>query len=229
MDISFIIPAYNAENVIERSVSSIKKSRIDADVEIIIVNDGSTDTASIQAKLDKATVRLQNLIAMRADGEISKEEYQAMRNPIDEQIRSLQKSLEEAPTTEATPKGLQLDKIIAALNSMIDFSSSTISHDIINQFVYRITPTSDSTYDWYLNLSGTAKARAVFSAEGRKKDCIIKLEEIEKISSLHTHPAANNQQHINNPLVFTLLPRPRSRMAKTKRELPEVRNFYSCF
>ena len=177
-------------------------------------NDGLADTASIQAKLDKATVRLQNLIAMRADGEITKEEYQAMRNPIDEQIRSLQKSLEEVPATEATPKGLQLDKIIAVLNSMIDFSDSTISHDIINQFVYRVTPTSDSTYDWYLNLSGTAKARAAFTAEGRKKNCVIKLEEIEKISSLHTHPAANNQQHINNPLVFTLLHRLLSKLGR---------------
>ena len=171
------------------------------------ISDCSADAASIQAKLDKATVRLQNLIAMRADGEITKEEYQTMRSPIDEQIRSLQKSLEEVPATEATPKGLQLDKIIAALNSMIDFSNSTISHDIINQFVYKVIPTSDSTYDWYLNLSGTAKARATFTAVGRKKDCVIKLEEIEKISSLHTHPAANNQQHINNPHVFTLLHR----------------------
>ena len=86
-----------------------------------------------------------------------------------------------------------------------------MSSDIINQFVYRVTPTSDSTYDWYLNLSGTAKARAAFTAEGRKKNCVIKLEEIEKISSLHTHPTANNQQHINNPLVFTLLHRLLSR------------------
>ena len=180
-------------------------------------NVGTADAASIQIKLDKATVRLQNLIAMRADGEITKEEYQAMRSQIDEQIRSLQKSLEETPTAEVSPKGLQLDKIITALNTMIDFSNSTISHDVINQFVYRVTPTSDSTYDWYLNLSNTVKVRATYSAEGRKKDCIIKLEEIEKISSLHTDPTANKQQHINDPLVFTLLHRLRSRKcSKTK-------------
>ena len=180
-------------------------------------NVGTADAASIQIKLDKATVRLQNLIAMRADGEITKEEYQAMRSQIDEQIRSLQKSLEETPTAEVSPKGLQLDKIIAALNTMIDFSNSTISHDVINQFVYRVTPTSDSTYDWYLNLSNTVKVRATYSAEGRKKDCIIKLEEIEKISSLHTDPTANKQQHINDPLVFTLLHRLQSRKcSKTK-------------
>lgn len=179
-------------------------------------NVGTADAASIQIKLDKATVRLQNLIAMRADGEITKEEYQAMRSQIDEQIRSLQKSLEETPTAEVSPKGLQLDKIIAALNTMIDFSNSTISHDVINQFVYRVTPTSDSTYDWYLNLSNTVKVRATYSAEGRKKDCIIKLEEIEKISSLHTDPAANKQQHINDPLVFTLLHRPQLRASRSK-------------
>ena len=170
-------------------------------------NVGTADSASIQIKLDKATVRLQNLIAMRADGEITKEEYQAMRNPIDEQIRSLQKSLEETPAAEVSPKGLQLDQIIAALNTMIDFSNSTISHDVINQFVYRVTPTSDSTYDWYLNLSNTVKVRATYSVEGRKKDCIIKLEEIEKISSLHTDATVKKQQHINDPMIFTLLHR----------------------
>ena len=178
--------------------------------------DSLTDTASIQAKLDKATVRLQNLIAMRADGEITKEEYQAMRSPIDEQICSLQKSLEGAPATEAAPKGLQLDKIVSALNSMIDFSNGTISHDIINQFVYRVTPTSDSTFDWYLNLSGTSNVRAPFTAKGRKKDCVIKLEEIEKISSLHTHPFSSSQLHIINPRVFTLLHRPRSKLGRHK-------------
>lgn len=179
-------------------------------------NVGTADSASIQIKLDKATVRLQNLIAMRADGEITKEEYQAMRNPIDEQIRSLQKSLEETPAAEVSPKGLQLDQIIAALNTMIDFSNSTISHDVINQFVYRVTPTSDSTYDWYLNLSNTAKARATYSVEGRKKDCIIKLEEIEKISSLHTDATVKKQQHINDPMIFTLLHKPPSERKSKK-------------
>ena len=153
---------------------------------------------------------------MRADGEITKEEYQEMRGPIDEQIRTLQKSLEDAPVAESAPKGLQLDEIVSALNSMIDFSNGTVSHDIINQFVYKVTPTSDSTYDWYLNLSGTANVRATFTAEGRKKDCVIKLEEIEKISSLHTQHTANPQQHINNPHTFTLLHRLRSRMAGIK-------------
>ena len=41
MDISFIIPAYNAESVMERSVSSITNHTIAAEVEVIIVDDSS--------------------------------------------------------------------------------------------------------------------------------------------------------------------------------------------
>ena len=35
------------------------------------------------------------MIAMRADGEISKGEYQAMRSPVDEEVKKLQKALDE--------------------------------------------------------------------------------------------------------------------------------------
>lgn len=52
MDISFIIPAYNAESVMERSVSSITNHTIAAEVEVIIVDDGSTDrTAEVGQKM----------------------------------------------------------------------------------------------------------------------------------------------------------------------------------
>ena len=41
--ISVIIPAYNAENTIERSVLSALNQKIDASVEVIVVNDCSSD------------------------------------------------------------------------------------------------------------------------------------------------------------------------------------------
>ena len=139
--------------------------------------DNKSDAASIQARIDKANSRLANLIAMRADGEISKDEYQSMRSPIDKEIKELQKALEDTPTNKCCPRGLDLEGIRSTLNSLIDFSGSTISHDVINQFVYMVTPTSDTTFDWYVNLNGTADVKATFTAEGRKKSCIIKLEE----------------------------------------------------
>lgn len=170
-------------------------------------NETQSDTVTIQAKLDKANSRLTNLIAMRADGEISKDEYQAMRSPVDEEIKKLQKALDEIPQEKSNPKGLDIEGIRSTLNSLVDFSGSTISHDVVNRFVYLITPTSDTTFDWYVNLNGTADVKATFTAEGRKKNCIIKLEEIEKISSVHRGENEDNAHFIKNPHIFTYLHR----------------------
>ena len=48
---------------------------------------------------------------------------------------------------------------------------------------------------------------ATFTAEGRKKNCIIKLEEIEKISSVHRGENEDNAHFIKNPHIFTYLHR----------------------
>ena len=137
----------------------------------------------------------------------AKEENLRIKNEFDKEIKELQKALEDTPTNKCCPRGLDLEGIRSTLNSLIDFSGSTISHDVINQFVYMVTPTSDTTFDWYVNLNGTADVKATFTAEGRKKSCIIKLEEIEKISSLHRKENEDNAHLIKNPIVFAFLHR----------------------
>ena len=52
-----------------------------------------------------------------------------------------------------------------------------------------------------------ADVKATFTAEGRKKNCIIKLEEIEKISSVHREKNEDNAHFIKNPHIFTYLHR----------------------
>ena len=175
------------------------------------VTSGKGDTAAIQAKLNKATTRLQNLIAMRADGEISKDEYQAMRSPVDAEIRALEKALEDAPQAEEQGTTLNLTEITATLHSLVDFSEATLNHDVIKKFVYMVTPTSDTSFHWYVNLSGNTKARATYTVEGRKKKNVIKLEEIEEISSLHRKENEDATVLIQNPLIFALLHRLRSK------------------
>ena len=171
------------------------------------VTSGKGDTAATQAKLNKATTRLQNLIAMRADGEITKDEYQAMRSPVDAEIRALEKSLEDAPQAEEQGTALNLTEITATLHSLVDFSEATLNHDVIKKFVYMVTPTSDTSFHWYVNLSGNTKARATYTVEGRKKKNVIKLEEIEEISSLHRKENEDATVLIQNPLIFALLHR----------------------
>ena len=182
------------------------------------VTSGKGDTAAIQAKLNKATTRLQNLIAMRADGEISKDEYQAMRSPVDAEIRALEKALEDAPQAEEQGTALNLTEITATLHSLVDFSEATLNHDVIKKFVYMVTPTSDTSFHWYVNLSGNTKARATYTVEGRKKKNVIKLEEIEEISSLHRKENEDATVLIQNPLIFALLHRLRLKSRGNKRK-----------
>lgn len=173
------------------------------------LSENQHDAVSIKAKIDKAQTRLTNLIAMRADGELSKEEYLTMRKPIDDEIQQLQEKLNQAPKDEQQKSGLELDGIISTLNTLIDFSGTKVSEEVINQFIYRVTPTSDTTFDWYVNLNGTADVRATFTAEGRKNRAVVKLEEIEQISSLHRKENEDNGMFLKNPLVFTFLHRQR--------------------
>ena len=58
-----------------------------------------------------------------------------------------------------------------------------------------------------MNLNGTADVRATFTAEGRKNRAVVKLEEIEQISSLHRKENEDNGMFLKNPLVFTFLHR----------------------
>ena len=52
-----------------------------------------------------------------------------------------------------------------------------------------------------------ADVRATFTAEGRKNRAVVKLEEIEQISSLHRKENEGNGMFLKNPLVFTFLHR----------------------
>lgn len=118
---------------------------------------------------------------MRADGEITKEEYQTMRTPLNNELKQLQNQLDSVDVEEHPKKGLKLDEIITTLNSVIDFSGTKISHDVINQFVYMVIPTSDTIFSWYVNLRGEVDIKAAFTAEGRKNRAVIKLEKKTRV------------------------------------------------
>ena len=131
--------------------------------------------------------------------------------------------MEDAPQAEEQGTALNLTEITATLHSLVDFSEATLNHDVIKKFVYMVTPTSDTSFHWYVNLSGNTKARATYTVEGRKKKNVIKLEEIEEISSLHRKENEDATVLIQNPLIFALLHRLLLNRASKSRK-----NQYSC-
>jgi len=177
--------------------------------------DGSPEkgqAAALQSRLSKANARLSRLIEMRADDEISKDEYKIMRAPVDAEIAEIKKAMESEDTAEQPhPDTLDIEQLETVLRKMATLSPDAINLDLIDSLVYRVTPTSDTRFEWYLHLSGNAGAKAAFCIDGKKSDCSISLEEITAISSLHSFSVMNKNDIAEKSPLSALLYRLPSR------------------
>lgn len=146
----------------------------------------ATFVSAIRSDIKKQQGRLDNLIDMRADGEISREEFTKRRKAIDEELACLTKELELRLAQKDAQSSMDLDAISSALNDMAGLTSDDIDPALLSRLVSKVVPTSDDTFDWYLNLSGDEQAKAIVSADGRKTSAVVNLEDIVQISPAPT-------------------------------------------
>jgi hypothetical protein len=90
---------------------------------------------------------------------------------------------------------------------VVDFSGSKIDHNLIDQFVYKVTPVENDTFYWFINMNGKGDVRAKLTANGYKANCSIQLEEIERISSLHKDQSPKIVSWEKSPLLMSVLHR----------------------
>lgn len=134
--------------------------------------------AAVQGKISRATGRMENLIAMRADGEISKEQFQALRQKAETELAALNEELGRLNSAfDDETDALDMAAIEAALDSMLDFSSQTIDSNIIEKFVCRITPVDNGHYRWDLNFAPNKKQAIIGAIEGRKGKASVEIKE----------------------------------------------------
>lgn len=86
-------------------------------------NNKATITA-VQGKISRATTRLDNLIAMRADGEISKEKFSELRQHAESELATLNEDLDRLNTVSGEAfESLDMNAIRDTLDKMIDFQA----------------------------------------------------------------------------------------------------------
>ena len=149
---------------------------------------------SIQEKIDKVNTKIENLIDMRADGDITKDEYRTRRQKLDDELVFYQSELEEQEqdTDIVHSNGLQWDTICATLSEIIDFSQPHIDAAVFDRFVSAIIPKGDNHYVWIMNLDGKEQADYIMDVAGRKNNhsvCIMDEEEKEDNESSSIHIA----------------------------------------
>ena len=134
--------------------------------------------AAIQGKISRVTGRMENLIAMRADGEISKEQFQTLRQKAETELAALNEELGRLNSAfDDETDTLDMTAIEAALDSMLDFSGPSIDSNIIEKFVCRITPVDNGHYRWDLNFAPNKKQAIIGAIEGRKGKASVEIKE----------------------------------------------------
>lgn len=114
--------------------------------------DSSISAAPIQSKIEKVKKRKLNYAAMRADGELEREEYQELCKQADDEIRRLEGELHSiAPKGDFSVSSAKMKAIHDFLEQKVDIQGANLSPELIEQFVEVVTPTSDYTYRWKLS------------------------------------------------------------------------------
>ena len=111
----------------------------------------SMRTQEIQSKLEKNEQRLLCYVEMRADGELSKDEYLKLRSQLEKEKAQLCRQLNESGD-QKQQTALNLRKIKNRLSSVIDISKPIIADELIDEFVEQVMPIEDNVYRWKLNM-----------------------------------------------------------------------------
>lgn len=117
----------------------------------------------IHARMEQIRLRKERLLDMRADGEITKEEFLSQRQRLDVELQRLTK---ETATSDFNQ--LQWAEIQEVLEQVLDFSKAKPNPDLICKFVIQIVPDGKSSFHWHLNLNGRNMMIQDMEIEGRK-------------------------------------------------------------
>jgi len=115
--------------------------------------------APIQSKIEKIKKRKLNYAAMRADGELPREEYQALCKQADDEIAHLEQELKAlSPAPEPQMFSSDMKAIYDFLSQKVDVHGARLAPELIDQFVEVVTPIADYSYRWKLN-TGCKKSK----------------------------------------------------------------------
>lgn len=157
--------------------------------------------SALEGKIARLRNKIDNLISMRADGEITKEEFKSLKDMTEAELN---KYIEEKSRMSEKFDGeggmeFDIEKIKAVLEQTIDFSNHKLDDSIIDKFVSQIIPVDNCRYRWDLNFLPNETQSLVCRVEGRKNhaDAIIEEENENEDESPHTYVLSVDYSNIN--------------------------------
>lgn len=167
-------------------------------------SDSKNNQAAVSAldgKITRLKSKIDNLISMRADGEITKEEFRSLKDTSEAELNKCME--EKARMSDLTDydnsMDFDLDKIRATLEEALDFSKPKIDESVIEKFVSQIVPVDNCRYRWDLNFLPSGTQSLMCKVEGRKNhaEATIEDESENEDESPHTYVLSMDYSNIS--------------------------------
>lgn len=198
-------------------LSSVWENRIDSIIKAYqMIADCYTEEPSnsqkqiseLTAKIKKVKNKINNLIEMRAEGEITKEEYATARNKLDNEIKQYEYDLQSFQSQKiekinVEDKLLEIQKV---LSESIDFSNGVDDY-LIERFVERITPLDDYLFRWYIKVTNnpTPPEEYFIGIQGRKNNPSVCNEQGEIRLPLYQYLTGCNSTKVGEYLNYKII------------------------
>ena len=155
--------------------------------------DNQTEKIVIQKKIDKLKLKIDTLIDMRAEGDISIEEYRNRRKRLDNELANYETKINVHDASEEviSEKGLNWNKIYATLEKVIDISGAKVDNKFVEKFIGKIVPQGNNKFTWYVNLSNRETKNIDIAVEGRKNHATVYIEKESEEDSEGEEPSVH--------------------------------------
>jgi hypothetical protein len=135
------------------------------------------NTKIIEQKIterDKLNKRLNNLIEMRADGEITREVFKSKKEEIESRLVKIQSEIEELQPQEDIQEDVAHDDKIKVLKYYLEQSvtpndDADLPEDVIKAFIVKVVVHEDG-FDWYLRFSPDDEPPHSLNIDGKRKN-----------------------------------------------------------
>lgn len=131
--------------VIEEAVSILNQTLKEMKTE------NKRDLSDYQQRIEKAEKKLDSLLSMRADGEISKEEYQRAKSKCEEEIKELQAAMLGNGQDEGdAEESIDMQFVRDLLGKISIGESGKADKDVLMEFIDTITVEKGNVFRWGL-------------------------------------------------------------------------------
>lgn len=147
----------------------------------------SNKTAEYEQKIQAIEYKIDNVLTMRVEGEITKEEYARIKQKYEAEITSLKQLIvkENEISPQETGKPLSFEELQNSLTEIMDMSKDKVDKGVAEKFVSLVQAGENNIFRWVLSLSPSRNVERKIQIEGRKSNVRVELlkgEQMAKVS-----------------------------------------------